>query len=141
MTKDLTRLSCLKDSFDKIVLSYASQVKRLSKLKMTTSQTRASSHPQRHAKIHANRHLQIHAWKHSTSRAIRCLRCRKHLSRPILYRHREGPRASVSRQSVYRTMCLLKVTRPSFFGGVPSYFETLWNPHLYFYRKSNTWIG
>ena len=35
----------------------------------------------------------------------------------------------------------LKVTRPSFFGGVPSYFEALWYPHLYFYRKSNTWIG
>ena len=33
---------------------------------------------------------------------------------------------------------VLKVTRPSFFGGVPSYFETLWFPHLYFYRKSNT---
>ena len=24
----------------------------------------------------------------------------------------------------------LKVTRPSFFGGVPSYFEALWYPHL-----------
>ena len=35
----------------------------------------------------------------------------------------------------------LKVTRPSFFGGVPSYFKALWYPHLYFYRKSNTWIG
>ena len=33
---------------------------------------------------------------------------------------------------------LLKVTRPWFFGGVPSYFEALWYPHLYFYRKSNT---
>ena len=32
----------------------------------------------------------------------------------------------------------LKVTRPSFFGGVPSYFEALWYPHRYFYRKSNT---
>ena len=31
-----------------------------------------------------------------------------------------------------------KVTRPSFFGGIPSYFEALWYPHLYFYRKSNT---
>ena len=31
-----------------------------------------------------------------------------------------------------------KVTRPSFFGGVPSYFEALWYPHLYVYRKSNT---
>ena len=31
-----------------------------------------------------------------------------------------------------------KVTRPSFFGGVPSYFEALWYPHLYCYRKSNT---
>ena len=34
-----------------------------------------------------------------------------------------------------------KVTRPSFFGGVPSYFEALWYPHLYFYRKSNTYNG
>ena len=34
--------------------------------------------------------------------------------------------------------CLFKVTRPSFFGGVPSYFEALWYLHLYFYRKSNT---
>ena len=33
---------------------------------------------------------------------------------------------------------MLKVTRPSFLGGVPSYFEALWYPHLYFYRKSNT---
>ena len=31
-----------------------------------------------------------------------------------------------------------KVTRPSFLGGVPSYFEAFWYPHLYFYRKSNT---
>ena len=31
-----------------------------------------------------------------------------------------------------------KVTPPSFLGGVPSYFEALWYPHLYFYRKSNT---
>ena len=34
--------------------------------------------------------------------------------------------------------CELKVTRRSFFGGVPSYFEALWYSHLYFYRKSNT---
>ena len=33
---------------------------------------------------------------------------------------------------------VFKVTRPSFFGGEPSYFEALWYPHLYFYRKSNT---
>ena len=33
----------------------------------------------------------------------------------------------------------LKVTRPSFFwGGLLSYFEALWYPHLYFYRKSKT---
>ena len=32
----------------------------------------------------------------------------------------------------------LKVTRPSFFEGVPSYFEALCYPHLYFHRKSNT---
>ena len=31
----------------------------------------------------------------------------------------------------------IKVTRPSFLGGVPSYFEALWYPHLYFYRNSN----
>ena len=31
-----------------------------------------------------------------------------------------------------------KVTRPSFFRGVPSYFEALWYSHLYLYRKSNT---
>ena len=40
-----------------------------------------------------------------------------------------------------QAMCCLfklKVTRPSFFGGVPSYFQALWYPHLYFYRKSNT---
>ena len=33
---------------------------------------------------------------------------------------------------------VFKVTRLSFLGGVPSYFEALWYPHLYFYRKSNT---
>ena len=32
----------------------------------------------------------------------------------------------------------IKVTRPSYFVGVPSYFEALWYPHLYFDRKSNT---
>ena len=32
----------------------------------------------------------------------------------------------------------VKVIRPSFLGGVPSYFEAPWYPHLYFYRKSNT---
>ena len=37
-----------------------------------------------------------------------------------------------------RKIVIIKVTRPSFFGGVPSYFEALWYPHLYFYRKSNT---
>ena len=35
----------------------------------------------------------------------------------------------------------LKVTPPSFFAGVPSYFEALWYPHLSFYRKSNTYNG
>ena len=35
-------------------------------------------------------------------------------------------------------LVVVKVTRPSFFGGVPSYFEALWYPHLYFYRKFNT---
>ena len=35
-------------------------------------------------------------------------------------------------------LALFKVTQPSFFGGLPSYFEALWYPHLYFYRKSNT---
>ena len=33
---------------------------------------------------------------------------------------------------------IIKVTRPSFFGAVPSYFEALWYPHQYFYHKSNT---
>ena len=33
---------------------------------------------------------------------------------------------------------LFKVIRPSYFVRVPSYFEALWYPHLYFYRKSNT---
>ena len=47
--------------------------------------------------------------------------------------------AETERGSIfYRTF---KVTRPSFFGGVPSYFEALWYPHLYFYRKSNTKNG
>ena len=32
---------------------------------------------------------------------------------------------------------LFKVTRPSYFVRVPSYFEALWYPHLYFDRKSN----
>ena len=35
----------------------------------------------------------------------------------------------------------MKVTRPSFIGGVPSHFEALWYPHLYFYLKSNTSNG
>ena len=35
-------------------------------------------------------------------------------------------------------LALFKVTQPSFFGGLPSYFEALWYPHLYFYQKSNT---
>ena len=34
-----------------------------------------------------------------------------------------------------------KVTRPSFFGGAPSYFEALWYPHLYFYRKSGACVS
>ena len=32
---------------------------------------------------------------------------------------------------------LFKVTPPSYFVGVPSYFEALWYPHLYFDRESN----
>ena len=31
----------------------------------------------------------------------------------------------------------IKVTRPSYFVRVPSYFEALWYPHLYFDLKSN----
>ena len=31
----------------------------------------------------------------------------------------------------------LKVTRPSYFVRIPSYFEALWHPHLYFDRKSS----
>ena len=35
-------------------------------------------------------------------------------------------------------MSELKVTRTSYFVGVPSYFEALWYPHLYFdHVKSN----
>ena len=30
-----------------------------------------------------------------------------------------------------------KVTRPSYFVRVSSYFDALWYPHLYFDRKSN----
>ena len=45
----------------------------------------------------------------------------------------------VSVQSIHHLLsALIKVTRPSFFGRVPSYFEARWYPHLYFYRKSNT---
>ena len=40
------------------------------------------------------------------------------------------------RRVLHRTR--LKVTRPTFFRGVPSYFEALWYPRLYFYGKSNT---
>ena len=40
------------------------------------------------------------------------------------------------RRVLHRTR--LKVTRHTFFMGVPSYFEALWYPRLYFYRKSNT---
>ena len=42
------------------------------------------------------------------------------------------------------TSCLklkFKVTRPSYFVGVPSYFEAFWYPHLYFDRKSNIQHG
>ena len=31
----------------------------------------------------------------------------------------------------------IKVTRPSYFGTLPSYFEALWYLHLYFDHKSN----
>ena len=45
----------------------------------------------------------------------------------------------VSVQSIHHLLsALIKVTRPSVFWGVPSYFEARWYPHLYFYRKSNT---
>ena len=45
------------------------------------------------------------------------------------------------KRSGNKTATEIKVTRPSFLGGVPSYFEALWYPHLYFYRKSNIeWI-
>ena len=42
---------------------------------------------------------------------------------------------------VLKELYVIKVTRPSFLGGVSSYFEALWYPHLYFYRKSNTQNG
>ena len=38
----------------------------------------------------------------------------------------------------YFSVLRLKVTRPSYFVAVPSYFKALWYPHLYFDRKSNT---
>ena len=37
----------------------------------------------------------------------------------------------------FRRRCL-RWLDPVFLGEVPSYFEALWYPHLYFYRKSNT---
>ena len=40
--------------------------------------------------------------------------------------------------SAIERISTFKVTRPSFLGGLPSYFEAPWYPHLYFYRKSNT---
>ena len=39
---------------------------------------------------------------------------------------------------IARVILHLQVTRPSFFGGIPSYLEALWYPHIYIYRKSNT---
>ena len=41
-------------------------------------------------------------------------------------------------EGLVQEVMYVKVTRPSFFGVVPSYFEALWYPHLYFYPKSNT---
>ena len=52
--------------------------------------------------------------------------------------HEHDPIYSLSIYVRFSGQCLFKVTRPSFFGGLPSYFEALWYPHLYFYRTSNT---
>ena len=37
----------------------------------------------------------------------------------------------------FRLTVTIKVTRPSYFVKVPSYFETVWYPYLYFDLKSN----
>ena len=39
------------------------------------------------------------------------------------------------------SISMFKVTRPSYFVRVPSYFETFGYPHLYFDRKSNIYHG
>ena len=41
-------------------------------------------------------------------------------------------------QATINVQSIFKVTRPRYFWEVPPYFEALWYPHLYFYRKSNT---
>ena len=41
----------------------------------------------------------------------------------------------------FKQIITLRWLDPVFLGGVPSYFEALWYPHIYFYRKSNTWNG
>ena len=63
---------------------------------------------------------------------------------PISKHLRHLETRQVLRRLTMETKCVqpnfnsFKVTRPSFFGGVPSYFEAFWYPHLYFYRKSKT---
>ena len=56
-----------------------------------------------------------------------------------VYKYSRQCHISLISRTIFPGTCrTFKVTRPSFFGGVPSYFEALWYPHLYFYRKSNT---
>ena len=84
----------------------------------------------------------ISQWVDSNSRVHVNLKCSSllnvHRIRGILLFVRGSMRLSgnVNWQMVRNIS--IKVTRSSFFGGVPSYFEALWFPHLYFYRKSNT---
>ena len=42
-----------------------------------------------------------------------------------------------NQKATSQTKVILKVTRASYFLGVPPYFEALWYPHLYFDLKSN----
>ena len=66
---------------------------------------------------------------------------------PILYRHGEGPRASVSRPSVYRTICLLKpknsFQRTEFHEYVLSrlfWFHVFFSVKLFSYFSIKWWV-
>ena len=47
----------------------------------------------------------------------------------------------MGREIEYLSCGVFKVTRPSYFVRVPSYFKALWYPHLYFDLKSNIQHG